>query len=239
MKSPTEGRSARKHRAIVEAATAAFLSRGYLGTSMDEIAAMAAVSKRTVYQHFVEKERLFTEIVLATTDEVDEAVRLVAESLADTRDVRQDLTELARRLFSALMQPRLLQLRRLIIANADLFPELGRAWYKRGFERVVVTLATHFRRLTEQGLLRVDDPLLAAHHFVGLVLWIPMNQAMFTGDYQPKAKGDIANYADSAVQAFLVGYGLARKPDLLRGRPEERPMRVSRGSSGRQRPLRR
>src|SRR4030081_2847657 len=93
----TESRSARKHRAIVEAATTAFLSRGYLGTSMDEIAAMAAVSKRTVYQPSVEKERLFTEIVLATPDEVDEVVRLVAESLADSKDVKEDLTELASR----------------------------------------------------------------------------------------------------------------------------------------------
>lgn len=171
---------------------------------------MAAVSKRTVYQHFVEKERLFTEIVLATTDEIDEVIRLVAESLADTSDVKQDLTELARRFLAALMQPRLLQLRRLIIANADLFPDLGRAWYERGFERVLATLGTHFQRLTKQGLLKVDDPLLAAHHFVGLLLWMPMNQAMFTGDYGPRSEAEIASHAESAVRAFLVGYGPAR-----------------------------
>jgi TetR/AcrR family transcriptional repressor of mexJK operon len=210
----------------VEAATTAFLSRGYLGTSMDEIAAMAAVSKRTVYHHFVEKERLFTEIVLATTDEVDQVVRLVAESLAETRDVRQDLTELARLLLGALMQPRLLQLRRLIIANADLFPDLGRAWYARGFNRVLGTLATHFQRLAKQGLLKVDDPLLAAHHFVGLLLWIPMNQAMFTGDYEPKVEADIARYADSAVRAFLTGYGQARNQGILQDKAKRRPRRA-------------
>jgi TetR/AcrR family transcriptional repressor of mexJK operon len=222
-----ESRSARKHRAIVEAATTAFLSRGYLGTSMDEIAAMAAVSKRTVYQHFVEKERLFTEIVLATTDEVDEVVRLVAESLTNDREVGQDLTEVARRFLGTLMQPRLLQLRRLIIANADLFPDLGRAWYERGFNRVLATLATHFQRLNSLGILRVDDPVMAADHFAGLVLWIPMNQAMFTGDYEPKAEADIARYADSAVRAFLDGYGPARDQDTLRDKPKKRRRRVS------------
>jgi TetR/AcrR family transcriptional regulator, mexJK operon transcriptional repressor len=55
-----EGRSARKRRAIMEAATTVFLGKGYLGTSMDEIAALAAVSKQTVYKHFADKEGLFT-----------------------------------------------------------------------------------------------------------------------------------------------------------------------------------
>lgn len=201
-----ESRSARKHRAIMEAATTMFLSRGYLGTSMDEIAAMAAVSKRTVYHHFAEKERLFTEIVLAATDQVDELVQLVSGSLNDTQDVATDLNELARQLLSALMQPRMLQLRRLIIANADLFPELGRTWYERGFDRVLATLGNHFQRLTAQGLLRTEDPLLAAHHFAGLLLWIPMNQAMFTGDYRPKTDAELARYADQAVRAFMVGH---------------------------------
>ena len=52
-----ERRSDRKRAAILEAATEAFLQRGYLGTSMDEIAAQAAVSKQTVYKHFADKEQ--------------------------------------------------------------------------------------------------------------------------------------------------------------------------------------
>src|SRR2546429_9821304 len=105
MDSRNEGRSERKHRAIVEAATTAFLTKGYPGTNMDEIAALAAVSKRTVYHHFVDKHRLFSEIVMATTDQIDGLVLLVADSLADTTDVSKDLGELARSFLSALMQP--------------------------------------------------------------------------------------------------------------------------------------
>jgi len=65
-----ERRSARKRRAIVEAATTVFLRNGYLGTSMDEIAALAGVSKQTVYKHFTDKERLFSQIVTATVNEL-------------------------------------------------------------------------------------------------------------------------------------------------------------------------
>lgn len=201
-----ESRSAAKHRAILEAATTAFLANGYLGTNMDEIATRASVSKRTVYQHFADKERLFAEIVLATTDEIDALVRLVADSLAETDDVAGDLRELARRFLADLMQPQLLRLRRLVIASADRFPDLGRTWYERGFGRVLDTLAASFRQLAARGLLRVDDPGLAANHFVGQLLWIPMNEAMFTGDDQARSPADLEHYADAAVRAFMEGH---------------------------------
>ena len=41
-----QGRSAQKRRAILDAATEVFLQKGYLATNMDEIAALAAVSKQ-------------------------------------------------------------------------------------------------------------------------------------------------------------------------------------------------
>lgn len=208
MESREESRSARKQRAIMDAATKVFLSKGYDGTSMDEIAAVAHVSKQTVYKHFADKERLFTEIVLATTDQVDRVVLLVASTLADTRDLQKGLVKLARRILTLLMQPQLLRLRRLIIANADRLPELGRAWYEQGFERVLATLATCFRRLADHQLLHLDDPLLAANHFVGMLLWIPVNRAMFTGNAHPFNKARLEHYADAAVQAFLAAYGV-------------------------------
>jgi AcrR family transcriptional regulator len=207
MDQENESRSARKHRAIVEAATTAFLSKGYLGTNMDEIAALASVSKRTVYQHFVDKDRLFRESVLATTDRIDTLVLLEADSLSATADVVGDLNELARRFLAALTQPEVVRLRRLVIANVDRFPELGRTWYERGFERVLTTLAGSFQRLADRGLLQLEDPLLAAHHFVGQLLWIPMNQVMFTGENQVRTEADVQRYADAAVRAFLTGYG--------------------------------
>jgi TetR/AcrR family transcriptional repressor of mexJK operon len=211
MDSQDESRSARKHRAIVEAATTAFLSKGYPGTSMDEIAALAAVSKRTVYQHFSDKDRLFSEIVLSTTDQIDGLVRMVADTLGDSTDVGRDLNEVARSFLNALIQPQLVQLRRLVIANADHFPDLGRAWYERGFERVLATLAGCFQRLAGRGLLQLEDPLLAAHHFVGQLLWIPINQVMFTGDTRLRTEADVHRYADAAVRAFLTGYGPATR----------------------------
>jgi hypothetical protein len=102
-------------------------------------------------------------------------------ALGETDDLERDLGQLARRFLGSLRQPQVLQLRRLIIGEAGRFPALGRTYWREGFERALATLAAGFQRLVDRGLLRLDDPLFAAQHFAGLVLWIPMNQVMFNG----------------------------------------------------------
>ncbi|MFG3241568.1 TetR/AcrR family transcriptional regulator C-terminal domain-containing protein [Streptomyces sp. NPDC088190] len=205
METNEQGRSARKRQAIMEAATGVFMEKGYSGTSMDDIAKLAAVSKQTVYKHFSDKEKLFSEIVLATTDRLDGMIALVANVPSDANALDENLTRLARQFLAALTQPQVLQLRRLVIANADAFPALGAAWYEQGFERVLATLAATFQRLAEDGLLRIDEPLLAAHHFSGLLMWIPVNQAMFHGGPQ-HTQADLDHYATAGVRTFLAAY---------------------------------
>jgi TetR/AcrR family transcriptional regulator, mexJK operon transcriptional repressor len=206
MKATSESRSDRKRRLLLLAATEVFLDKGYDSASMDDVAARAAVSKPTVYKYFSDKERLFAEIVRATTEEIDGLVRLVAETMAAQQKPEAGLVILARRFLTALMQPRILRLRRLVMANAERFPSVGRSWYEQGFERVLATLANSFRGFADRKLLRVDDPLLAANHFVGMLLWIPINKAMYTGDYHSDQE-ELERFAVKAVRAFLSGYG--------------------------------
>jgi TetR/AcrR family transcriptional regulator, mexJK operon transcriptional repressor len=201
-----ERRSTRKRRAIIEAATAAFLRNGYLGTSMDEIAAAAGVSKQTVYKHFADKQRLFAEIVTSTVDEVSDPVYQEVLHLADSGDIDADLRQLARRQLELVMQPRLLRLRRLVIGEADRFPELGRTFYERGPGRTIAALATAFERLTSRGVLDLDDPHLAAQHFNWLIMSIPLNRAMFLGADQLPAAADLDRYAETGVRVFLAAY---------------------------------
>jgi TetR/AcrR family transcriptional regulator, mexJK operon transcriptional repressor len=200
------GRSAQKRRAILDAGTEAFLRNGYLGTSMDEIAAEARVSKQTVYRQFADKEGLFTEIVLGTIDQVGEPFFTEVETLDDSEDLEADLREIAGRLVGIVRDPRLLQLRRLVIGEAGRFPELGRKYYERGPGRSTRGLASRFRRLAEKGLLRADDADLAAQHFNWLVLSIPLNRAMFSVEVE-FTEAELDRYADQAVRVFLAAYG--------------------------------
>jgi AcrR family transcriptional regulator len=199
-------RSARKRRAILEAATAAFLDKGYLETSMDEIATRAAVSKQTVYKHFADKERLFFEIVSSTVDEVSDPVHQEVLNLEDSGDIEADLRDLARRQLALVIQPRVLRLRRLVIGEADRFPELGRTFHERGPGRTIAALATVFERLATRGELQLDDPQLAAQHFNWLIMSIPLNRAMFHGDDELPAAADLDRYADAGVRVFLAAY---------------------------------
>ena len=52
-----------KRRDIVEVAKKAFREHGVQGTSMDQLALLAGVSKRTVYNHFDSKEALVTDLL--------------------------------------------------------------------------------------------------------------------------------------------------------------------------------
>ena len=202
-----EHRSVRKHKAILKAARAVFLRNGYLGTSVDEIAALAAVSKQTVYKHFADKESLFTEIVISTVNEASDQVANEVLSIQDSGDVEADLRDLARRQLALVIQPRILQLRRLVIGEVARFPELGRTFYDQGPGRTIAALAATFERLAARGLLQLDDPFLAAAHFNWLIMSIPLNRAMLLGDDEPPAPGDLDRYADTGVRVFLAAYG--------------------------------
>src|SRR4051794_5918044 len=190
------GRSARKRRAILAAATTAFLRGGYRGTSMDEIAAAAGVSKQTVYKHFADKARLFSEIVVQTVAEASGPVLAEVRHLQESGDLEADLRDLARRQLALVLQPRMMQLRRLVIAEADRFPDLGRAFFEQRPDRTISALAATFERLGARGLLTVADPLLAATQYNWLIMSTPLNRAMLLGEDGPPDAEEIGRWAD-------------------------------------------
>jgi TetR/AcrR family transcriptional repressor of mexJK operon len=200
-------RSLRKHSAILEAATTLFLRNGYGGTSMDEIAALAGVSKQTVYKHFADKAGLFSAIVTAAVDAAGDPVLEDATALAGSDDLAADLRALARRQLGQVVQLRLLQLRRLVIGEANRFPDLGRAFYERGLGRSTAALAAAFERLVARGLLHADDPELAAAHFNLLVMGGAVNRAMLLGDDAIATAPELDGYAEVGVRVFLDAYG--------------------------------
>ena len=185
---------------------------GYRSASVARIAEAAGVSKGLLAHYFTDKETLFGEVVRSTATRTNDIVDTVTAMMSETKFAEGGLGELARLLVTMLLDDDLLKLRRLIIANADRMPELGRDWYEKGFERMLATMASCFRKLSAQGLMQASDPHLAASHFFGMLLWIPMNEAMFTGSRTPRSKAELERHADASVEAFLVIYGAKLRP---------------------------
>ena len=199
--------TARKRRAILDAATTLFLREGYLATSMDQIAAAASVSKQTVYKQFASKQSLFCEIVTGTVAEISDPVAEQVASLRDSTDLAADLRGLARALLAQVLQPRMMQLRRLVIGEASRFPELGRLFYDSGPGRTIDALAAVVESLAARGTLRLQDPRLAAEQFNWLVMSAPLNRVMLCGDAELPSQADVDRYADAGTWAFLAAYG--------------------------------
>ncbi|NUR25536.1 MAG: TetR/AcrR family transcriptional regulator [Catenulispora sp.] len=206
---PDQTRTARKRQAILQAATTLFLRDGYAATSMDQVAAAAAVSKQTVYKQFADKQSLFRAIVTGTVEEVSDPVAHQVADLSRSTDPEADLHALARALLDQVIQPQVTQLRRLVIAEAGRFPELGRLFYERGPGRTVEALATAFGALADRGVLHLDDARdahAAAEHFNWLVISTPMNQVMLCGEAGWPAPADLDRHADAGVRTFLAAY---------------------------------
>ncbi len=201
-----EGLAARTRRRIMDAAMEVFLRDGYVGAKTDEIASAAGASKQTIYKHFGRKENLFEQIVLDRLGGIDELFRDAIGELAVTDDVESTLRAVARRFVHAITRPSQLRVRRLVIAEAGRFPQLGRAYFEAGPERVHAALASSFEQLTERGLLRIDEPVLAASHFTWLVVSIPVNKVMLCGEDVHFTPAELDHYADTAARVFTAAY---------------------------------
>jgi len=202
-------RRASKTDAILDAARSLFLSNGYVGTSMDAVATVSAVSKQTVYNNFGDKRSLFEELLTRDMSRADVDVeRLIARGVG-RESLEEDLVEIATLYLHGVLQPDLLRLRRLVIGEAERFPELAASWYKNGPEQAYDMFSGLFRELTVRGDLRVDEPRVAAEQFNWLVLAVPLNRAMaYVDEKMPPPDAELEALARSAVNMFLAVYGV-------------------------------
>jgi TetR/AcrR family transcriptional repressor of mexJK operon len=201
-------REARKRAAILEAAEQVFFANGFVGASMDQVAATAAVSKQTVYKHFTDKKALFREVVTNVVQARESGI--AADFLSSGEGpIGERLRPFARHFLKGVMQPNVLKLRRLVIGEAGRFPELGQSFYDLGPTRAAEQLALALREAAARYAVSLEDPDLAAEHLLSLILSIPLNQAMLLGDENSFTDAALDRYADAGVTAFLRAYGFS------------------------------
>lgn len=172
-----------------------FVREGFTRASVDAIAAEAGVSKRTIYNHFDDKERLFVSVFQATLGSVisdfDAALDL---TLGDSDDLQRDFVALARSWVRLFLREDAAALRRLVMAEAAHHPQLLAAWAGAGALRVNDRVARVLGRLTERGKLDVRDPSRAAQQLTLLV----------TGPAQQMSQFGTIRLSDSEIDDLVV-----------------------------------
>lgn len=202
MLKPCSARSSAKRSAILDAAQACFLEHGFSNTSMDMVASTAGVSKATIYAHFQSKDELFGAIIQRRCD--DHAEGLGALSVDDSLDARATLTEIGRKLLTMLVQPQVLGIYRMVIAEMPRNPELAGIYFHagplRGKERLVEVLDALVRR----GLLSIPDTWQAMDQFVGMLRGEIFNRALI--GLPPSDRTDLEHTLKGAVEVMLRAY---------------------------------
>ncbi len=196
---------ARKTEAILTSARTLFLERGYDATTLDDVAAASNVAKTTVYNNFRDKEHLFSEVIESITARSTVILAALEEPLFSDSPVEDRLIEFGNRLVTGVLQPSVIQLRRLAIAEAPRFPELVTRFWSHGPGRTTELLARALREADSRGELRVPDPNAAALVLAYTLLGAALDRAlMVQGAHM--SPSDITAHVDHSVAAFLRAY---------------------------------
>jgi TetR/AcrR family transcriptional repressor of mexJK operon len=178
---------------------------------MEDIAALAGLAKRTVYNNYPDKESLFDEIVQEVIAYAEGFARGVREEFGvgiSAANLRVSIDDLGRRLALAILRPEVIALRRLLIGETRTLPSLAREYFDRVPGQVIGALASGFERLGHAGL-RVSDGRRAAAQFAYLVVGELLDRAMLTGTIPPEEY--VIACARDGVETFLARYATARR----------------------------
>lgn len=69
-----------RHAAILQGAATAFASKGFAGTSMEEVATASGITKEIVYRHFPSKEALYRAVLDGASQQVQEEFALARQT---------------------------------------------------------------------------------------------------------------------------------------------------------------
>ena len=188
-----------RREAIIRVARTLFFEKGYAGTPMNAIAAAVGGSKTTLWSYFPSKEELFKAVIDDMAEQYSEALKI---DLPADGDMAIELRRFALALVRTLSNEHVIALQRLVIGEAERFPELSHAFYERAPKQGRVILTTFFLSAMERGVMRRGDPRQAANHFKALVgAHIP--QLLLFNWPVDHSLAAIEADADAAVDAFM------------------------------------
>lgn len=199
---PGRPKDLEKRAGIMIAAGNLFMDKGFNGTTMDNIALAAGVSKLTVYNHFGTKEGLFS-AVIRTKCEVHAGDDLFASLPAENPEV--ELFTIGRAFMDLIFSDEAIAMHRIMIADGHANPELAMMFYKAAPEQLFRRFAKYLERLEQKHALSFPDKLKAGKFFFALFKGEPHMRAILNIPPKPSKK-ELDSFAEDCIDFFLRAY---------------------------------
>jgi AcrR family transcriptional regulator len=168
------GDELREH--ILWVAKDVFLEVGFERASMDEIAARAETSKRTLYAHFENKEKLFLAILLLARELFLSKLKLPGDY---SDDPAQALTMFCGRYLEILLYSGWIRMCRMGLAEAERFPEASTQSFEVLFSAVQERLSAYLKKTFD---LSAKAGTEAAQKLLGQILYPRYMRVLFGVD---------------------------------------------------------
>lgn len=196
--SPGRPKDLSKRAAILDAAKQMFTQHGYDGASMDAIAALAGVSKLTVYSHFGDKDALFSAAIRAKCEE-----QMPSELfLADLKGpLRAQLTSIANAFFALITSNEALSMHRMMLTQGS-DEHVRRMYWEAGPQVVKDGFAGFLQQRVASGELSVPDIQRAASQFFCLLKG-ELHMRMVSGLCASAGKQEVEAHIAATVDLFL------------------------------------
>jgi AcrR family transcriptional regulator len=197
---PTRAEAAALGDKILDVATALFLSRGFGATSIEAVASRARISKRTFYHRFRDKPELYRAVVRRLLQHWLPEFEAAFDAPAPL-DIL--LGRSAKRMLALALSPEALALRRLLLGEAERFPELVDIAIEQGATRAIERIAALLEEERRAERIALHDCRFAAMQFQEMVLSIPLRRAMGFGT--PLSEKERDDWATKCVALFIEG----------------------------------
>ena len=201
---PRTSRGPQRRREIVAAAERVFLAHGFADATTLMVATEAGASKETIYRFFGSKEELFAEVIETRSKWLSQELDA---DLSRVNDVRAVLHEFGCRLLGCMISDEVVSLTRVVFAETQHNPELGRLFLKHGPERTQHRLALFIENACGRGELHIDDPAMAARVFLSLVLGDLAIKNLCRVTPTSMSPDEIDTRVQLAANVFLSHYG--------------------------------
>ena len=153
---------------MLHAAIEEFLDKGYGPTAIDSVARRAGVSTKTIYRLVGNKADLFRAMVMHRINQTSFARSAPLPAAAD--ELPDSLTLLLVDCASLILDPTVVSMTRLVMAESGRFPEIAKIM-QAGHQRVVASLSSWLSGCRARNLLSVGNTQAAAGMLIGMMVY--------------------------------------------------------------------